>query len=377
MAEEQDELNKKQVEEFRKLKSRPGGVHTAGGEKTGHYPGSHCTPQGQSDQEEIMYETDEEEFNNQEDIQWIPEEANPSRGNSTRQLVDLGQSNGSSGDILVNGPECLQRQDENPCMKTVWEMDAGGGGGIGEDGEDDTQGIPEEANLSRGNSTRQLVDLGQSNGSSGDILVNTPEYLQRQDEHPCMNTVWEMDTEVGGGMGGGMGGTERRETDISSQDNMYETDEEEFCQAEPIHYEDPVQVREPPKKTRKTAKRDVSARANRDGYNLSYFNLWWSRMAVEGRREEKESRRTRMEKEGTGKAKLSKPGDGKLPKLSDSSRSNGWHNRMGPQGGEVKKNLHTYMDEAKMGNFENIREQVLVETTVGVRGVLDERESHD
>ena len=50
---------------------------------------------------------------------------------------------------------------------------------------------------------------------------------------------------------------------------------------------------------------------------------------------------------------------------------------MGPQGGEVKKNLHTYMDEAKMGNFENIREQVLVETTVGVRGVLDERESHD
>jgi hypothetical protein len=192
-----------------------------------------------------------------------------------------------------------------------------------------------------------------------------------------MNTVWEMDTEVGGGMGGGMGGTERRETDISSQDNMYETDEEEFCQAEPIHYEDPVQVREPPKKTRKTAKRDVSARANRDGYNLSYFNLWWSRMAVEGRREEKESRRTRMEKEGTGKAKLSKPGDGKLPKLSDSSRSNGWHNRMGPQGGEVKKNLHTYMDEAKMGNFENIREQVLVETTVGVRGVLDERESHD
>ena len=106
-------------------------------------------------------------------------------------------------------------------------------------------------------------------------------------------------------------------------------------------------------------------------------------MAVESRREEKESRGIRMEKEKTGKTgktKLRKPGGSLLyvdGKLSDSSRSNGWHNRMGPQGGEVKKNLHTYMDEAKMGNFENIREQVLVETTVGVRGVLDERESHD
>ena len=80
-----------------------------------------------------------------------------------------------------------------------------------------------------------------------------------------------------------------------------------------------------------------------------------------------------MEKEKTGKTKLSKPGgslyvDGKL---SDSSRSNGWHNRMGPQGGEVKK----YMDEAKMGNYENIRKQVLAETTVGERGDLVERES--
>ena len=67
-------------------------------------------------------------------------------------------------------------------------------------------------------------------------------------------------------------------------------------------------------------------------------------MAVEGRREEKESRRTHMEKKGTGKAKLSKPGDGKLPKLSDSSRSNGWHNRMGPQGGRLRKTyIHTWM----------------------------------
>ena len=98
-------------------------------------------------------------------------------------------------------------------------------------------------------------------------------------------------------------------------------------------------------------------------------------MAVEGRREEKESRGIRMEKEKTGKTgktKLRKPGGSLLyvdGKLSDSSRSNGWHNRMGPQGGEGMK----YMDEAKMGNYENIRKQVLAETTVGVRGGLDEK----
>ena len=31
------------------------------------------------------------------------------------------------------------------------------------------------------------------------------------------------------------------------------------------------------------------------------------------------------------------------------------------------------MDEAKMGNYTNIRKQVLTETTVGVRGGLDEK----
>ena len=49
--EELEELNKKKVEEFRKMKSLqcvqhtpdlPSGMHTAGGEQTGHYPGSHC-----------------------------------------------------------------------------------------------------------------------------------------------------------------------------------------------------------------------------------------------------------------------------------------------------------------------------------------------
>ena len=69
------------------------------------------------------YETDEEEFN---------PEANTSRGNSTRQQVYLGQSNESSGDILVIDPEYPQRQYEHPCGKTVWEMDAGVGGRVAE-----------------------------------------------------------------------------------------------------------------------------------------------------------------------------------------------------------------------------------------------------
>ena len=42
---------------------------------------------------------------------------------------------------------------------------------------------------------------------------------------------------------------------------------------------------------------------------------------------------------------------------------------MGPQGGEGM----IFMDEAKMGNYTNIRKQVLTETTVGVRGGLDEK----
>ena len=68
----------------------------------------------------VHHETDEDEFN----------PGFTSRGNSTKQQVNLGQSNGSSGDILVIDPEYPQRQDEHPCWKTVWEMDAGDGGRV-------------------------------------------------------------------------------------------------------------------------------------------------------------------------------------------------------------------------------------------------------
>ena len=49
LEEEQEELNKKRVEEFKKLKTaninHHGDDHTARGEKTGHYSGSHCSTQ--------------------------------------------------------------------------------------------------------------------------------------------------------------------------------------------------------------------------------------------------------------------------------------------------------------------------------------------
>jgi hypothetical protein len=99
-------------------------------------------------------------------------------------------------------------------------------------------------------------------------------------------------------------------------------------------------------------------------------------MAVESRREAKESRRIRMEAGETGKAKLSKPRGGLKAdgKLTNSTRSNSGHNRMGPQGGEVTQEIQ-YMDKAKMvGNYRNYRKKVQTGTTVGERD-LDERES--
>jgi hypothetical protein len=56
-----------------------------------------------------------------------------------------------------------------------------------------------------------------------DILVIGPEYLQRQDEHPCMKTVWEMDARGGGGFGGYV-----EEVGVILDQRPYETNEEEF-----------------------------------------------------------------------------------------------------------------------------------------------------
>ena len=77
----------------------------------------------------------------------------------------------------------------------------------------------------------------------------------------------------------------------------YETDEEKFlcapdistvaCQAKPAR--NPVQG---PVKAENTAKRNKSAQV---GFDLAYFNLWWARMAIEGRKEAKELRKVEEE----------------------------------------------------------------------------------
>ena len=89
----------------------------------------------------------------------------------------------------------------------------------------------------------------------------------------------------------------------------YETDEEEFMREECRNTSPAVLVTGPalvharePDKTRNTAKRELLAARNMkkgsataQGYNLAYFNLWWSRIGVEGRKEAKEQRRKEEE----------------------------------------------------------------------------------
>ena len=77
----------------------------------------------------------------------------------------------------------------------------------------------------------------------------------------------------------------------------YETDEDEFlhepdtstvaCLAKPA-----LDTEKRPVKTENTAKQRKSAQLE---YDLAYFNLWWARMAIEGRREAKELKK--MEEE--------------------------------------------------------------------------------
>ena len=79
----------------------------------------------------------------------------------------------------------------------------------------------------------------------------------------------------------------------------YETDEEEFLdKSDGSQATDgpDTEQRVGPGKSRNTAKQQRSARrVGKIGYDLAFFNLWWSRMAIEGRREAKETIRKREE----------------------------------------------------------------------------------
>ena len=77
----------------------------------------------------------------------------------------------------------------------------------------------------------------------------------------------------------------------------YSTDEEEFegrDRAAVRLYEQAWNTENVPVKNKNTAKRNLSvtgkAQRRQQGYNLAYFNLWWTRMGVEARKETKEMR---------------------------------------------------------------------------------------
>ena len=83
---------------------------------------------------------------------------------------------------------------------------------------------------------------------------------------------------------------------------FYETDEEEFMSDKSTVVETVSTALNPikgPENTINTAKRKVSvqksSRISTQQYNLAYFNLWWGRMAVEGRKEAKEMRKREEE----------------------------------------------------------------------------------
>ena len=90
---------------------------------------------------------------------------------------------------------------------------------------------------------------------------------------------------------------ESHEDEEPAPTHEYETDEDEFlrepdtstvaCLAKPA-----LDTEKRPVKPKNTAKRRKSAQL---GYDLAYFNLWWARMAVEGRREAKELRKVEEE----------------------------------------------------------------------------------
>ena len=107
-----------------------------------------------------------------------------------------------------------------------------------------------------------------------------------------------MDESGGGQEEGGRTGQD----DISVAPNvMYETDEEEFLESvdtspKLVTLGPATKQRKVPDKKKNTAIRNVPAQGRgKSDYNLSYFNLWWTRMAVESRKEAKEAKRRKEE----------------------------------------------------------------------------------
>ena len=159
---------------------------------------------------------------------------------------------------------------------------------------EDTASPGQTTTTGNGPSKGPRVTLGQSNRSPCAPLVYTKGGDRGQDEHPWMKRVPKGVDESGGGLeGGGRDGDDGGVAHV-----IYETDEDEFQGGGDIGpvvetlYTAMIQENEPVKMKKNTAQRNMVSRRKRVlDYDLSYFNLWWARMAVEGRREAKESKR--------------------------------------------------------------------------------------
>ena len=154
----------------------------------------------------------------------------------------------------------------------------------------------------------------QSSVSSvSNIVINSPptEYSTDEDEFDGRDRV---DRNISWSNGEGRWGVHTltgSQSSVSSVSNIvldpppaeYSTDEEEFDGRDTAAVQTTGQAlntRNVPVEIQNTAKREMSVTENRisklkQGYNLNYFNLWWSRMEVGSRKEAKELKREEEE----------------------------------------------------------------------------------
>ena len=320
LEEEQEEVNKRNVEEFKRLKCvqytpiPPSGKHTAGGEQTGHYPGSHCSPPplplGPSGYE---YEYGEN-MESTHEVELCPAQVTSTKNNRQKMSwANVPQPEITSKNIgqkisWANVPQSLVTQNNWQKMSRV--------------------NVPQPVVITSELNRQKMSWANEPQPYSPSInrqKISWPKVAQPDRDIPALSLLEEDTVSQPGPDGGGSVNTLtgtlcnnvetlpfEGETIMESRTEiMYETDEEEFMErvdTSPAVKAISTATRQftVPGKTKYTAKRILStprvarpvATAN---YNLAYFNLWWSRMAVEGRKEAKELRRL---EEDAKKAKL-------------------------------------------------------------------------
>ena len=298
LEEEQEEVNMKMVAEFKRIKCAqytpipPNGKHTAGGEQTGHYPGSHCSPPlpplgpiGEDNESTHEAETSPAQVtsvNHRQKMSWanVPQPdltsckkkgQKISRVNVLQPIVTQNLNGQKMSWTNVSQPVITSKTDR---QKISWAKE------------------PQPCSPSINRQKISWPKVAQPDPEMSDISdLSLTVSLPAEDIFP----------RTGPGGGGGVNtltGTmcnivERSvyETEIQP---TYETDEEEFM-SDRSTAEETMSTALIPKKepdeTINTAKRKVSvqrsSRASAQQYNLAYFNLWWGRMAVEGRKEAK------------------------------------------------------------------------------------------